>query len=90
MHIEKLGREEVDGILVGDCDIFPKLDGCNASVWWDEQLCMGSRKRELTEEADNQNFWKYMMDIEQLQKFTKFFQGDSSNVTIYGVSTAHT
>ena len=27
-HVEKLGNQEVDGILNGRCYIFPKLDGC--------------------------------------------------------------
>ena len=29
-HIEKLGRDEVEGILKGKCYIQPKIDGTNS------------------------------------------------------------
>ena len=37
-HIERLGSAEVDGILDGVCHIFPKLDGTNSQLWWDNGL----------------------------------------------------
>lgn len=56
-HIERLGNDEVDGLLVGTCHVFPKIDGTNASVWWDgESVRCGSRKREITPENDNAGF----------------------------------
>ena len=58
-HIEKWGREEVEGIENGLCYIFPKIDGTNASVWYNDALpgdslirC-GSRKREISLVQDN-------------------------------------
>ena len=27
MHVERLGKEEVEGITSGKCYVFPKLDG---------------------------------------------------------------
>jgi hypothetical protein len=75
MHIEKLGREEVDGILVGDCHIFPKLDGSNGLVWLDDDgMQCGSRKRHLTDNTeDNAGFREYIMwqanILEYLHKF---------------------
>lgn len=48
MHIERLGREEVDGLIDGTVYVFPKLDGCNASVWMEDgQIACGSRNRKV-------------------------------------------
>lgn len=59
MHLERLGTSEVDGITVGTCYVFPKLDGTNASVWLGEdgKIHAGSRNRELSEGADNAGFY---------------------------------
>jgi len=35
-HIERYGNEEVEGIDLGDCYIFPKIDGTQAIVWKEE------------------------------------------------------
>ena len=57
IHIERFGTDEVDGINIGDCHIFPKIDGTNASVWLEDgQMRFGSRNRELTPDDDNQGF----------------------------------
>ena len=32
-HIEKLGRDEVEGILNGKCYIQPKIDGTNSVLY---------------------------------------------------------
>jgi hypothetical protein len=67
-HLERYGNTEVEGIEVGTCYVFPKLDGTNASVWFDENkpightLCCGSRNRELSPDNDNAGFMKAMMD----------------------------
>lgn len=92
MHIERFGNDEVDGIEIGDCYIFPKIDGTNSSVWLDEvyapevsvlfnaiigkegktyKLCAGSRKRELTLEADNANFYSDIMKDQNIIDFLK-------------------
>ena len=69
MHVEKFGTAEVEGIEIGTCYVFPKLDGTNASLWVDEQggIRAGSRNREISMEADNQGFhahvredWRYL------------------------------
>lgn len=63
MHIERFGNDEVQGIELGNCWIFPKIDGTNASVWLEDgRVCAGSRNRQLTEEADNAGFWKFATD----------------------------
>lgn len=56
-HIERFGTTEVDGINLGVCYVFPKIDGTNSSVWLrDGRLCAGSRNRELSIENDNAGF----------------------------------
>lgn len=67
IHLERFGTDEVDGINVGECHIFPKLDGTNASVWFEHgAMHFGSRNRELTTEDDNAGFAKYAAQNEQL------------------------
>lgn len=63
-HIERLGTTEVNGIEDGVCYIFPKIDGTNASVWFDKDKCVqaGSRKRHLSLESDNAGFYAWVKD----------------------------
>ena len=57
-HIERFGTMEVDGIEIGTCYVFPKIDGTNSSVWLGEdgQIHAGSRRRELSLDQDNAGF----------------------------------
>lgn len=72
MDVERLGKDEVGGILNGTCHIFPKLDGTNSSVWVEDgKLMAGSRNRELSAERDNHGFYKYVQDNADL--FWGFF-----------------
>ena len=32
-HLERFGTTEVQNIELGECYIFPKIDGTNSSVW---------------------------------------------------------
>lgn len=83
MHLERLGTNEVDGIEVGTCHVFPKLDGTNASIWLDSEgnLKAGSRNRELSLEKDNAGFYQWVLDNEDW--FKGFFK-DSPTCTLYG------
>jgi hypothetical protein len=57
IHLERLGKTEVEGITIGECYIFPKLDGTNGVIWYEDGLVKaGSRNRELSESSDNQGF----------------------------------
>ena len=82
MHVEKLESEETEGILLGTCYIFPKIDGTNASVWLDStgKLCAGSRKRELTLDSDNAGFFN---DIYTDVRIARFFN-ECLNIRLYG------
>lgn len=83
-HIERYGKEEVEGILFGTCHIFSKVDGTNASVWYDEEkVKAGSRRRELGfEKDDNAGFNAFINSDEG--KNIRMFVTDHPNLTIYG------
>lgn len=62
-HVERLNHPNVDGLLMGECYVFPKLDGTNGVIWLDEngKLCCGSRRLDITDrEADNHGFREEM------------------------------
>lgn len=66
MHLERFGKEEVHGIELGECYIFPKLDGTNASIWnHNGELQAGSRNRILSVENDNAGFFQNIKGIEK-------------------------
>jgi hypothetical protein len=80
-HVEKFGSTEVEGIEVGTCYVFPKLDGTNASVWMhDGKLCAGSRNRELSLDADNAGFMRAIMDDSDVVPF----MFSNPNLVLYG------
>lgn len=60
-HVERFGTDEVDGIEIGECYVFPKIDGTNASTWYDgKSIKAGSRNRELSLEKDNADFYLWV------------------------------
>jgi hypothetical protein len=69
-HLERFGTSEVEGIEVGTCYVFPKLDGTNGSVWFEAgTLRCGSRNRELAPNNDNAGFMNAMMDDSAIVPF---------------------
>ena len=69
-HLERFGTEEVDGIELGECLVFPKLDGTNASIWLKNgEIKAGSRNRELTLEKDNAGFYAYILSNENIKNY---------------------
>ena len=69
MHIERFGTDEVQGIELGDCYVFPKLDGTNASLWSEDgKIQAGSRKRHLSIDADNAGFFEWAKEQEQTEE----------------------
>lgn len=81
MHLERLGTTEVEGIEVGTVYVFPKLDGTNASIWWEDgQLCAGSRNRKLSVDSDNAGFYNWALTQADL----KVMAEDHPDYTFYG------
>lgn len=79
-HVERFGNEETEGIEIGECYIFYKLDGTNASVWYNEGIQAGSRNRHLTLEKDNAGF---LEAISKNEKIINFFN-QNKDVRLYG------
>lgn len=70
-HIERLGTTEVQNIELGECYVFPKIDGTNASLWMgdDWEVQAGSRTRHLTLEADNAGFYAWVKQQQNIKDY---------------------
>lgn len=76
-HLERFGATETQGIEFGECYIFPKIDGTNASLWWENgSLQAGSRTRHLTLESDNAGFYAWALKQEC---FTNYFASNPNH-----------
>lgn len=66
-HLERFGTTEVAQIELGECFIFPKIDGTNASVWLEDgKIQAGSRTRKLSLESDNAGFYDWVLKQQNL------------------------
>ena len=82
MHVEKYGNDEVQGIELGQCWIFPKIDGTNGSAWLEDgELQAGSRRRQLSVNDDNAGFCDWVKNGDHRLK--EFFE-ENPNLRIYG------
>ena len=79
-HVERFGTIETAGIENGMCYVFPKIDGTNASLWWDDGLQAGSRNRHLTLDNDNAGFFDWAGN----QNRFEYFFADYPNLRLYG------
>jgi len=75
--IYRLGKEETDGILIGDVHIEEKIDGANGQIWIEDgKVRIGSRNNTLTcdvhnpKEGDNHfnGFLTYVAQHEGINK----------------------
>jgi len=87
IHLERFGSQEVDGIECGVVHVFPKLDGTNASIWFNKEkgfLEFGSRSRVLSEGADNHGFRNTTLQrTEETSRLSEVFE-KHPDWTIYG------
>lgn len=72
-HLERFGNVEVEGIDKGMCYVFPKIDGTNSQLWWDNGLKAGSRNRQLELESDNAGFYEWAFEQEMFVEFFAFY-----------------
>ena len=71
-HIERLGTAETNGIEMGMCYVFPKIDGTNSQLWQEKgELKAGSRNRELTLDNDNAGFYNWA--VTKMSTIGQFF-----------------
>ena len=87
-----MGDDEVEGILDpfdGDTIITvqPKIDGTNATVWYDNGVKAGSRKREVTVGNDNAGFAAAVAHSREINNF--FSDSAHRGYRIYGEWLVH-
>jgi len=58
-HLERVGTISTNGIEQGMCYIFPKIDGTNSQLWFNDGLQAGSRNRHLSLANDNAGFYEW-------------------------------
>lgn len=81
LHVERVGTSETEGIELGKCFVFPKLDGTAGSVFLkDSQVIATSRNRVLDFENDNNGFCKFISEQENIKDF--LIKND--NIILYG------
>ena len=69
-HVERFGTVETNGIENGMCYVFPKIDGSNAQLWYNNGIQAGSRNRHLSLDNDNAGFYNWAINQ---SKFRYFF-----------------
>jgi len=73
--IHALHKDECEGILMGICHLQEKVDGANASIWFDQddgEIHYGSRSRDLFLAKDNFNgFGDWVRNHPKLKDFFK-------------------
>lgn len=81
-HLERFGTTEVDGIELGLCYVFPKIDGTNSQIWIDEnnEIQAGSRNIHLSIDNDNAGFYNWVLTQEKFINFFKLYP----NLRLYG------
>ena len=80
-HLERFGTTEVKDINIGECWIFPKIDGTNASVWIKNGIIQsGSRNRHLDIGEDNAGFRDWVKGNEKLKALLQLHP----NLRLYG------
>lgn len=69
-HLERFGTDEVENIELGECYVFPKLDGTNGSIWLSSgEVQAGSRNRHLTADKDNAGFFAWAVQRENIKNY---------------------
>lgn len=71
-HVERFGTTETQGIDLGMCYVFPKIDGTNATLWFDGKIQAGSRNRQLSLDNDNAGFYNWAITQPSIHAFFNF------------------
>lgn len=83
MHVERIGTDSVESLLIGKVYVFPKIDGTNGVIWYDketQEVRAGSRNRELTLESDNAGFMAWVKSKSIFNEYFKHYP----NRILYG------
>ena len=81
-HIERVGTDEVEGLLDGKCYVFYKIDGTNSSVYVNDDgvIECASRNKILDSENTNGGFWNYVQGNDAV----RYFVNDHPNLKLFG------
>ena len=81
--IKRLGDDENDGILFGNCHVQEKIDGANTSIWKceDGSISCGSRNNDLIK---NENGFNGFVDYVKAHEGIKDLLHDFPNHRLYG------
>lgn len=76
--IERLGKEETEGILNGECYISEKIDGANCSLYWNEEkgLTICSRNNIVYTDLDGGNFRGVKEYIDKYSNIARMIQAN--------------
>lgn len=83
-HVERLGVDEVTGLLNGTVYVQPKIDGSNGQVWLqDDRLHFGSRRREVSIDDDNAGFANHFQALETSNPLVNYLRKYPNRI-LYG------
>lgn len=92
-HLERLGTSDTDGLLQNPGLIIqPKMDGSNASVWFDtntNSVECGSRKRQVSETKDNAGFYVWVNSMDEEAIYLRHFVEDNPRYRVFGEWMGH-
>ena len=77
MHVGRLIEDPETYGMLEENDYFviqPKIDGCNAVIWWDEEqnrVRCGNRNRELSKEDNGYGFYAYVETHKELEELSR-------------------
>lgn len=88
-HVERLDHPNVEGLLLGECYVFPKLDGANSVLWYDpyqDTPGTGSRRRDMSvpDSDDNHGFRAAMLELWHEGRLDSVFAALPPGALIYG------
>lgn len=79
-HIERIGKSTISELLQGECYIFPKIDGANCQLWYNDRINCGTRNQMIGEGGEHAGFCKWVSEQENIKEF---FQ-DNPELRLYG------
>lgn len=85
-HLERCAHPDVEAVIFGTVHVFPKIDGTNAVLWCDDEgvVQCGSRRRQLSEDADNAGFWAWVHSDNARAIAVRAFVQQFPHLIVYG------
>ena len=82
-HVCKIGSTDIEGLLDGECYVYPKIDGTNCPIWFDKELNKSLLlKRTSLPLKSHLSKIKFLSLIWQSAIFWQIFKSETSKVFI--------